>query len=81
MEAKFIPFTAQTRMSGVDLGANRQIRKGSVDAIEAYVRKAGGFFPEDLKSSIESILMHYNALLLNEMLNHVLIANVSLRSS
>jgi K+-transporting ATPase ATPase B chain len=55
LEAKFIPFTAQTRMSGVDLGANRQIRKGAVEAIEAYVRKAGGLFPEDLKSSIETI--------------------------
>jgi K+-transporting ATPase ATPase B chain len=53
--AKFIPFTAQTRMSGVDLGTNRQIRKGSVDAIEEYVRKAGGSFPDDLKSSIETI--------------------------
>ncbi len=55
LEAKFIPFSAQTRMSGVDLGANRQIRKGSVDAIEDYVRKAGGLFPYDLKSSIETI--------------------------
>jgi len=55
LEAKFIPFTAQTRMSGVDLGANRQIRKGAVEAIEAYVRKAGGIFPDDLKSSIETI--------------------------
>jgi potassium-transporting ATPase ATP-binding subunit len=55
LEAKFIPFTAQTRMSGVDLGANRQIRKGAVDAIEGYVRKAGGIFPEDLKSAIEII--------------------------
>jgi len=55
LEAKFIPFTAQTRMSGVDLGDGRQIRKGSVDAIEEYVKKLGGSFPEDLKSSIESI--------------------------
>ena len=55
LEARFIPFTAQTRMSGVDLGANRQIRKGAVDAIEGYVRKAGGIFPDDLKSSIETI--------------------------
>ena len=39
-------------MSGVDLGANRQIRKGSVDAIEGYVRKEGGIFPEDLKSRL-----------------------------
>jgi K+-transporting ATPase ATPase B chain len=53
--AKFIPFSAQTRMSGVDLGDNRQIRKGAVEAIEGYVRKAGGILPDDLKSSIETI--------------------------
>jgi K+-transporting ATPase ATPase B chain len=35
-EAHFIPFTAQTRMSGVDYGG-REIRKGAVDAIERYV--------------------------------------------
>ncbi|MBV9929217.1 MAG: potassium-transporting ATPase subunit KdpB [Acidobacteria bacterium] len=35
-EARFIPFTAQTRMSGVDLGG-REIRKGAVDAIEKYI--------------------------------------------
>jgi K+-transporting ATPase ATPase B chain len=55
LQAKFIPFTAQTRMSGVDLGDGRQIRKGAVDAIELYVKQLGGSFPEDLKSSINSI--------------------------
>jgi len=55
LEARFIPFTAQTRMSGVDLGPDRQIRKGSVEAIEGYVRNEGGIFPDDLKSSIEII--------------------------
>jgi K+-transporting ATPase ATPase B chain len=55
LEAKFVPFTAQTRMSGVDLGDGRQIRKGSVDAIQEYIKKLGGSFPEDLKLAIESI--------------------------
>jgi len=55
LEAKFVPFTAQTRMSGVDLGDGRQIRKGAVDAIEDYVKNAGGTLPEDLKSTVESI--------------------------
>jgi potassium-transporting ATPase ATP-binding subunit len=55
LQAKFIPFTAQTRMSGVDLGDGRQIRKGAVDAIEEYVTKLGGLFPDDLKSAIDSI--------------------------
>jgi K+-transporting ATPase ATPase B chain len=55
LQAKFIPFTAQTRMSGVDLGDGRQIRKGAVDAIEEYVAKLGGSFPDDLKSAIDFI--------------------------
>ncbi len=46
--ASFVPFTANTRMSGVDLPVStrypqgRQIRKGSADAIEAYVSRMGG---------------------------------------
>jgi len=55
LEAKFIPFSAQTRMSGVDLGDGRQIRKGAVDAIERYVKERGGTFPEDLKAVISEI--------------------------
>jgi len=55
IEAKFVPFTAQTKMSGVDLGGGRQIRKGAVEAIENYVKKLGGIFPEDLKSTVETI--------------------------
>ena len=38
LHATFIPFTAQTRMSGVDLDG-RQIRKGAADAVEAFVRE------------------------------------------
>ncbi|MCX5715100.1 MAG: potassium-transporting ATPase subunit KdpB [Candidatus Omnitrophica bacterium] len=55
LNAHFTPFSAQTRMSGVDLGDGRQIRKGAVDAIENYVKKLNGSFPEDLKVSIDSI--------------------------
>lgn len=55
LQAKFIPFTAQTRMSGVDLGDGRQIRKGAVDAIEQYVTNLGGSFPEGLRTTIDSI--------------------------
>jgi K+-transporting ATPase ATPase B chain len=54
MGATFIPFTAQTRMSGVDLNG-REIRKGSYDAIEAYVGRKGGSFPEPLRATIETI--------------------------
>ncbi|MFA5159792.1 MAG: potassium-transporting ATPase subunit KdpB [Candidatus Omnitrophota bacterium] len=53
--AHFIPFTAQTCMSGVDLGDGREIRKGSASAIEAYVQKLGGAFPDDLRANIDSI--------------------------
>jgi len=53
--ATFIPFTAQTRMSGVDLQDGRHIRKGAADAIEAYVRSQGGEFPQAVKTSVETI--------------------------
>jgi potassium-transporting ATPase ATP-binding subunit len=53
--AKFIPFTAQTRMSGVDLDDGRCIRKGAAEAIEAYVKRLGGEFPPEVKARVESI--------------------------
>ena len=52
--ATFLPFTAQTRMSGVNLNG-RAIRKGSADAIEAHVRRLGGAFPDELRSTIRSV--------------------------
>ncbi|HTV24330.1 MAG TPA: potassium-transporting ATPase subunit KdpB, partial [Polyangiaceae bacterium] len=52
--ATFVPFTAQTRMSGVDL-PTRVIRKGSADAVEAYVKALGGSFPREVKSNVEAI--------------------------
>jgi K+-transporting ATPase ATPase B chain len=52
--AAFIPFTAQTRMSGVDMDG-RVIRKGAADAIEAWVRSRGGAFPESMKAAVESV--------------------------
>jgi K+-transporting ATPase ATPase B chain len=55
LAAHFVPFTAQTRMSGVDLGDGRQIRKGAVDAIESYVKQCGGMFPDDVKNNVEVI--------------------------
>ncbi len=53
--ATFIPFTAQTRMSGVRLADGREIQKGAVDAIEAYVKKLGGTFPEEVKNFSDGI--------------------------
>ncbi|MGH7599131.1 MAG: potassium-transporting ATPase subunit KdpB [bacterium] len=52
--ATFVPFTAQTRMSGVNLDG-RQIRKGAADAIEEYVKKQGGKFPTEVRTSVETI--------------------------
>ncbi|MDB5800528.1 MAG: potassium-transporting (P-type) ATPase chain, KdpB [Rhodocyclales bacterium] len=46
LHAVFVPFTAQTRMSGVDL-AQRQVRKGATDAVRAHVEAAGKVFPEE----------------------------------
>jgi K+-transporting ATPase ATPase B chain len=40
MDATFVAFTAQTRMSGVNLNG-QQVRKGAADAIEAYVHGTG----------------------------------------
>jgi K+-transporting ATPase ATPase B chain len=54
LEAEFIPFSAHTRMSGVNL-KDKVIRKGSVDAIQKYVREKGSELPENVKLSCESI--------------------------
>jgi K+-transporting ATPase ATPase B chain len=52
--ATFIPFTAQTRMSGVNLNG-REIRKGSADAIEAYVTAREGQFSVAVRSNVDAI--------------------------
>ncbi|HUL75229.1 MAG TPA: potassium-transporting ATPase subunit KdpB [Vicinamibacterales bacterium] len=52
--AVFVPFTAQTRMSGIDVGG-REIRKGAGDAIEAYVTGSGGAVPAELKPIVDRI--------------------------
>lgn len=53
-QATFIPFTAQTRMSGVDVGG-RSIRKGAADMIEKYVDSYSAAFPPDTKRAVEDI--------------------------
>ena len=52
--ARFIPFTAITRMSGVDLDG-RAIRKGAADAVEAFVQDQGGFYPPEIASIVDDI--------------------------
>ncbi len=53
-KATFVPFTAQTRMSGVNLNG-REIRKGAVDAIEKYVIAGGQQSPAELRQVVERI--------------------------
>src|SRR5450432_1131653 len=54
LEATFVPFSAQTRMSGVNLGT-RQIRKGAADAILKYMIALGHPFPREVTETVESI--------------------------
>ncbi len=57
-KAHFVPFTAQTRMSGIDFEKDkvpRQIRKGAGDAVQAFVKAQGGKIPPDLNALIEDI--------------------------
>ena len=51
----FIEFTAQTRMSGVDLPDGKQVRKGALDAIEQYAKVQGGDIPSDLHTIVEQV--------------------------
>lgn len=51
-DAVFVPFTAQTRMSGVDLG-DRKIRKGASDTIRAYIENLGSTFPESVEVLVD----------------------------
>jgi K+-transporting ATPase ATPase B chain len=58
--AHFIPFSAQTRMSGVDIqpdGANgrRIIRKGAADAIKTFIEQQGGVYPGAIQQIVQSI--------------------------
>jgi K+-transporting ATPase ATPase B chain len=52
--ATFVPFTAQTRMSGINVDG-REIRKGAADAISKYVIANGGTVPAELKAAVDQI--------------------------
>lgn len=52
--ATFIPFTAQTRMSGANV-SGRQIRKGAAEPIENYIKKMGGQFSRSVQKHVENI--------------------------
>jgi K+-transporting ATPase ATPase B chain len=50
----FVPFTAQTRMSGLDIGS-RQIRKGAAESVKRWVTDQGGTVPTDLDEIVERV--------------------------
>jgi K+-transporting ATPase ATPase B chain len=52
--ATFIPFSAQTRLSGVNLNG-RKIRKGAAQSIEQFVSAHGGAFPADVRKAVDDI--------------------------
>jgi K+-transporting ATPase ATPase B chain len=52
--ATFVPFAAQTRMSGVDLGA-RRIRKGAAEAIAAWLGTQGGRLPAEVEAAVARV--------------------------
>ena len=54
LKATFIPFSATTRMSGVDM-EGREIRKGAVDAIENYLKEKGGALPPEVRAATVEI--------------------------
>ncbi len=57
MRAEFVPFSAQTRMSGVDLPGTK-IRKGSADAIAHYLEQQGSSLPRQVTDRVEEIARH-----------------------
>jgi K+-transporting ATPase ATPase B chain len=52
--AQFVPFTAQTRMSGVDMNGE-QIRKGAASAIQKHIESLGGQFPQEVLKAVEDV--------------------------
>ena len=52
--ATFIPFSAQTRLSGVNLNG-RQIRKGAAQSIEQFIAQNGGTYPAEVRKSVDEI--------------------------
>ncbi|MDO9437225.1 potassium-transporting ATPase subunit KdpB [Hydrogenophaga sp.] len=53
--ASFIHFTAQTRMSGVDLPQGRTLRKGAANAVRQHIETLGGSFPSAVQTSVDDV--------------------------
>jgi len=54
MQAEFVPFSAVTRMSGVNL-EGRVIRKGAADAIAGFLKENGGTLPDEVRAAVEAV--------------------------
>src|SRR6202522_3001539 len=54
LQAEFVPFSAVTRMSGVNMDG-RVIRKGSTDAIAAFLKENGGSLPDEVRVAVETV--------------------------
>ena len=54
LDATFVPFSAQTRMSGVDIGT-REVRKGAAAAMRLYIEGRGLTFPADVSTCVDNI--------------------------
>ena len=54
-DAEFVEFTAQTRMSGIDLADGRQVRKGAASSVARWVLDSGGTIPDDLGPLVDGI--------------------------
>ncbi|HKA43091.1 MAG TPA: potassium-transporting ATPase subunit KdpB [Burkholderiales bacterium] len=54
LQATFIPFSAHTRMSGVDF-EGRQIRKGAANAVRKHVETLGGRFPDEVQTAVDTV--------------------------
>ncbi len=53
-QAVFVPFSAQTRMSGVNFDG-RAIRKGAAESIEKYLQENGSYLPKEVRATVETI--------------------------
>ena len=53
--AVLVPFTAQTRMSGMDMSDGRQVRKGAADSVRRFVESEGGSFPLEVLPVVEQV--------------------------
>jgi potassium-transporting ATPase ATP-binding subunit len=53
--AEFVEFSAQTRMSGIDLADGREVRKGAASAVSQWIRDNGGTVPDDLGPLVDGI--------------------------